>query len=475
MTNIQYQIDYTDSSVKKTPIVIPANQIDESTALKMHGYGSIKYGESIWENMVHLMENFCSWKTAPRNPTEGQLWYRASDKQLLLYTKDNSDKFYWKNVIPGTGFDATGGNTNALDMPATVGFVQTELSKCLTISSGSNNQTVTAPVYLNPSIYPSVIFDAKDGKFTISNGFNPQNTEYASLSNIAASIFYVDTKVRTAIDNKVNELKPVDSSGTTVSGIILAATNMNNNSPWIKKDGSDMDRTMYGPLLLRTQSSSENTSSTPSDNEAVSKKYISELLKGNAYTLNYTNVLSIVQTNANLKEFPFLLKSGDTATDHIILPATEFNTPDNAAVTKKYVDDALNKSVIPSQLGKDINTSYTKTPDGTTIVYGHGFELLGETNSQNWYSATITLPSTFSNNWYSVTITENIPTTISKIYPQPQILKNEEGSLEKVMWPLSFKVYNQTPSAFDVCVFVPSGLDPIYKKSISFNFIAIGR
>jgi hypothetical protein len=82
MADNNYIINFFDD--KKDRIVVQPNGYnDKATSLKLYGYGYKGYGEGLLENIVHLLENFCSDITAPLNPTIGQLWYRQGKKELL--------------------------------------------------------------------------------------------------------------------------------------------------------------------------------------------------------------------------------------------------------------------------------------------------------------------------------------------------------------------------------------------------------
>jgi len=77
-----YTIDYSDSG--KSPIVVNDGTIDTSTSIGLIGKNYTRFGESLNENVLHLLENFAS-STAPTNPTEGQLWYDSGTSRLMLY------------------------------------------------------------------------------------------------------------------------------------------------------------------------------------------------------------------------------------------------------------------------------------------------------------------------------------------------------------------------------------------------------
>ena len=83
-----YTVDYSESG--KTPIVVNDGTVNTSTSLTLIGKSYNRFGESLNENLLHLLENFAA-NTAPDNPTEGQLWYDTSESQLYIY---ESEKWY---------------------------------------------------------------------------------------------------------------------------------------------------------------------------------------------------------------------------------------------------------------------------------------------------------------------------------------------------------------------------------------------
>ena len=55
----------------------------DHTSLLLTGKGVINWGEAVQENLIRLLENFAS-QYAPLNPTEGQIWYDASENNKSL-------------------------------------------------------------------------------------------------------------------------------------------------------------------------------------------------------------------------------------------------------------------------------------------------------------------------------------------------------------------------------------------------------
>ncbi len=70
-----YVVNYTDPS--KSPIEIQPLTQNTDTSITMAGYRYPVYGEAIWENFLHLMENF-AYSVAPPTPVTGQVWVDTS-------------------------------------------------------------------------------------------------------------------------------------------------------------------------------------------------------------------------------------------------------------------------------------------------------------------------------------------------------------------------------------------------------------
>jgi hypothetical protein len=473
-----YKINFSDSAgTGKTDISILPNQTDTSTSLVLHGYGSLQYGEHLWENMVHLMENFCSWTAEPSHPTEGQLWYKASDKSLNLRTSDAAGTLKWVNIIPNFGFDASTSSLSNDSIP-TLATVKNILQGYV---STLGDYTITGNLTLNDAV----------SNYTLNGAIYDPNPTTTDNRFFAASRFYVDNKVAKYVTDQLNLFKPASTSGVTAKSVLeVLGTADGTANPYLDRNSSDSaKRTMTKPLLLRSMLYSD---SSVTDNEAVSKKFLTSILSGSASILNSTNVVNFLNQAITTAVNPTSLvaKTGDTMTGDLILPATTASTSALSAVTKQYVDDQLGK-VSPMSLSDTIKISNTKLPDGTIMVYGHGTGNIvqtetatgnANTNSTTWFNAVVTFPQTvsFSNTHYSVTVTEDIPASGATAAPYPKSRTfygtTKTNKTNQTSWPLSFSVYGKTQTGFKICVFVPNGIDLDYvAKTLSYNFIAIGR
>lgn len=85
---VNFQSNGTETSPTipgKANISIPKNTVNTtSTSLTLTGQGVALYGEYQQENFIRLLEHFAS-KTAPLNPTVGQLWFDTTVNKIKVY------------------------------------------------------------------------------------------------------------------------------------------------------------------------------------------------------------------------------------------------------------------------------------------------------------------------------------------------------------------------------------------------------
>lgn len=217
MTDPILNIKFTDSSVaNKTNMVISATEINTSTSLRLHGIGSLTYGPDLWGNMVKLLEHFCS-DTQPTNPTEGQLWYKPSEKVLKLYVRENN-AYFWKSVVVEG---------------ASVGYVsQNDLDTALLSYLSKDSPVLTQPLKL-PSEYTGDALNTVTGSTNENYAATRKYVDKAVLANAASSIPFIDRSSSASLANRtmLKELV-LPSEFTSTSTIILneadAVSNFNN-------------------------------------------------------------------------------------------------------------------------------------------------------------------------------------------------------------------------------------------------------
>lgn len=124
-----------------------------TTSLTLIGKNYAGYGESLNENLVHLLENFSN-QTSPPSPIKGQLWYDGVDQVLKVY---NGEEF----VNSGAGVEL---NTSSLNVHYNV-FVQKDSGAPPFRVAGVKGMSVT-PVTGNHAIGRST---PAAGKLEVNN------------------------------------------------------------------------------------------------------------------------------------------------------------------------------------------------------------------------------------------------------------------------------------------------------------------
>ena len=113
-----YTVAYSNSN--KTAISI--NEVtstsgkveDKSTSLVFYGKNTADYGEGLWSNLLHLLENFSN-NSEPPKPVEGQIWYDSGTNKCLYVAKVktnatvltspntvasvNNTSLYWSKIV----------------------------------------------------------------------------------------------------------------------------------------------------------------------------------------------------------------------------------------------------------------------------------------------------------------------------------------------------------------------------------------
>jgi hypothetical protein len=85
-----YTIVKSDGTVLTT---IADGQINTtSTSIGLPGRNYAGYGQTLDENMVHMLENFASTEPPP-NPLRGQLWYNTNNQTLYVCPEDGETTF----------------------------------------------------------------------------------------------------------------------------------------------------------------------------------------------------------------------------------------------------------------------------------------------------------------------------------------------------------------------------------------------
>lgn len=99
-----YTIKFTDDT--KTSFSIPTYQFNgpgatngQNTSLMLVGKGYADYGEELWTNLVHILENHSN-SLPPQSPIEGQIWYDNSlSSNLKIYKRGPGTQHRWVDIV----------------------------------------------------------------------------------------------------------------------------------------------------------------------------------------------------------------------------------------------------------------------------------------------------------------------------------------------------------------------------------------
>lgn len=129
----EYVLHYSKDSLK-TPLHIVPRTVDRaSSSITLVGRGVQNYGDEAQENLLHLLENFCS-DISPTNPTEGQLWYDAANKLIKVCAG-----FQVNSTIPPINI----ADPHDLHYRRDINGIRIPIWRTLTGTNGNGNKTIS--------------------------------------------------------------------------------------------------------------------------------------------------------------------------------------------------------------------------------------------------------------------------------------------------------------------------------------------
>ena len=221
MADNTYTIKFADTS--KTPLSVAPKTFNDTLAIRLYGFGTPQYGKVYQENIVHLLENFCS--SSEPTKTEGMTWYNSNKSKLFICVKNAMGNLVWVDLMPSSLMGSTGQGTGT-----------TPTTTYLPLAGG----TLSGSLILSDSSW----FDST-GKISLPIDNSNKST--------AASVRYVQQ----AITDKINSYT---GTPTATSGAV-------------KINGTIAERTMEQPLILP---SSQNVSGD--GNFAATKDFVRGLV-----------------------------------------------------------------------------------------------------------------------------------------------------------------------------------------------------
>ena len=99
--SLDYSMVWSDSSLK-SPFTLSVGTTNSSvSSLTLTGRGDPNWGQSMVQNLMHIMESSAS-PTAPANPTIGQLWWDSVNLQLGVYNGSVWKQLRYRNIANAT-------------------------------------------------------------------------------------------------------------------------------------------------------------------------------------------------------------------------------------------------------------------------------------------------------------------------------------------------------------------------------------
>ena len=372
-----FVLNWTDPSLPgKGPITLLPRVVDQtSSPLTLYGKGAPNYGQGLQENLLQMLENWCS-PTPPGIATTGQLWFNTTSQMLMVYGSDNSwhtiktDEILITSVKPSNPslgqlwFDATatkelyyyaGNNTwtpisaQQIVVPATTAPTGSPNFLWADISSATLNTAPNIPVlnFWNTSATPPVWQPVSDIAAL-----------EAHINNTSVHLSLYQHNLLLALQS--SGIYPPGSGGTGDPTILnnlaaIAPTIVDVIDSTISKTGD----TMTGPLILNYGS----PTGSGTDLFAVSKEYVD------------TQITSLLQT---------IINPGTTTT----------------SIYSQYVQD-FEAIVSPTQ------TSFSMTPDPLII--------LSQLNSLAFIGGVKQLYGSVTFNGQDITLSSDVTTALSKL------------------------------------------------------------
>lgn len=192
-----YTIKFSDTT--KTSFTItdlkkdgPGSLDGSHTDLVLYGKGNSDYGEDLWNNLVHILENFSSPGPGPSHPIEGQLWYNKTDGVLSVYKEilpTTSPKTYqWSKLV----------DVQSLTNPNIINGLIIGLTAAL---SDPNNTSKNAFLTALGGSYVQKAGDTLTGPLNIHPYTTDANNDPLQNDNLAVSVSYLKSFVNNKLLN----------------------------------------------------------------------------------------------------------------------------------------------------------------------------------------------------------------------------------------------------------------------------------
>lgn len=208
-----------DGATRKLPFTLTETEINTtSTSLTLHGKNAVPFGEDLWNNLVHLLENFCS-SSGPAYSTLGQLWFDTTANALKVRRLSSSvpGTLEWALISPFNG-------SSNLTIPLITSGVNNGIADD---TSSFDNYFVTRGYTDGRYLRSGSTFDnttTSKSKYIIEYGTGFTTAEFTGKNNALVTKQYVDTLIGIADNLSIDVL--VDGSMVTTKPLIGSLDNM---------------------------------------------------------------------------------------------------------------------------------------------------------------------------------------------------------------------------------------------------------
>jgi len=406
----------------------PGSLDGSHTDLVLYGKGNSDYGEDLWNNLVHILENFSSAGPGPANPMEGQLWYNKVDGVLAVYKEikpSTSPKTYeWAKIV----------DIQSLSNPNIINGLISGLTAAL------SDPTNTAKTALLSSLGDSYL-QKTGGSLTGPLNINPYTTDATNdplqNNNLAVSVSYLKSYV-------TNKLANIDLS--TLIGFDIppfdSTLDAGYGGYYLKKvlDASYVDNTLVGAqmvqsnIILPTYNSEIVNGKFAASREYVDLK-IQEYFKTLVTKIIWTDTLDITNgritgtltarlpVGFNYISSPAVVMS-PTLTDAVLYV--------NSNATKDVITISFTGTTSASQVLSKISIASSQLTgiagyiDSETLVYNIniGTAAVSTTTTRTPTTTTTAVPMATSTTTVAPTTTTTaVPTTTTTVAPTPTLFE----------------------------------------------------
>ena len=407
----------------------PGSLDGSHTDLVLYGKGNSDYGEDLWNNLVHILENFSSAGPGPNNPIEGQLWYNKVDGVLSVYKEikpSTSPKTYeWSKIV----------DVQSLSNPNIINGLISGLTAAL---ADPTNTTKTALLSALGDSYLQKTGGTLTGPLNIHPYTTDATNDPLQNNNLAVSVSYLKSYVNNKIAN-------IDLS--TLIGFDIppfdSTLDAGYGGYYLKKavDSTYVDNTLAGAQMVQSNIILPTyNSEIVNDKFAASREYvdakIAEFAKSFTKKITWTSTLTLSNsliTGALFASLPtgFNYISSPTVTMSPALTDAVLNVNVNTA--KDVITISFTGTTSASQILSKVSIASSQITgiagyiDSETLVYniniGSAVAPTSTTTPAPTTTTTAAPVATSTTTAIPTTTTTAVPTTTTTAAPTPTLFE----------------------------------------------------